>query len=344
MPKFILSKSIVLDQYKKLEDYADIVSYSAKTNPAVGKILEKDTNCVFSVHLNNELRNINDWSRVFFLVQAITTDQLEELIQKGVKWFVVDNEEDLSTIITYLNRNDVQLNLLLRLKLQQHTIRTEKYYLFGMEAEIIKKHLKKIREDEELSKKMLSLGVHFHRTTQNMSEWNMKYEVEEMLGDVLEHIDIINIGGGIPSKYANTNADVIKGVLKKILEFKEWSNKNNIKLMIEPGRFIAAPAIKLQTKILQIHGNTIIADASVYSGDLDALIVPVKLLVEGELSKEEGDPFIIKGITPCQLDLFRYRVYLKNPKKGDTLTFLNAGAYNFASDFCELDKIETEIK
>ena len=115
--------------------------------------------------------------------------------------------------------------------------------------------------------------------------------------------------------------------------------------MMEPGRFIAAPAGKLHTTISQLYDNNIIVDASVYNSDMDAIIVPVKLLVEGELQKTdpEASPFIIKGSTPCSLDLFRYRVYLKDPKPGDALIFLNAGAYNFSSDFCDLEKLETKI-
>ena len=41
------------------------------------------------------------------------------------------------------------------------------------------------------------------------------------------------------------------------------------------------------------------------------------------------------------MDLFRYRAYLKNLKVGDKLVFLNVGAYNFTTDFCDLEKIET---
>ena len=48
-------------------------------------------------------------------------------------------------------------------------------------------------------------------------------------------------------------------------------------------------------------------------------------------------------MTPCSMDLFRYRVYLDNPKVGDELVFLNAGAYNFRTDFCDLEEIETEV-
>ena len=51
----------------------------------------------------------------------------------------------------------------------------------------------------------------------------------------------------------------------------------------------------------------------------------------------------LQGITPCSMDLFRYRVYLKNPKIGDELIFLNAGAYNFTTDFCDLEKLKVEI-
>ena len=114
--------------------------------------------------------------------------------------------------------------------------------------------------------------------------------------------------------------------------------------MIEPGRFIAAPSGRLVAEIVRIYDNNIIVNASVYNSDMDALIVPVKLLVKGELDKKEGKPFVIKGMTPCSMDLFRYRVYLNNPKEGDEIVFLNAGAYNFSTDFCNLDKIKTIIK
>ena len=180
-----------------------------------------------------------------------------------------------------------------------------------------------------------------------MAEWNLQYEIEEMFGEeVLEKVDLINIGGGIPSEYANTNTEVVEGVLEKIKNLRRWLNERNIQLMVEPGRYIAASSGKLATKIISVYENNLVVDASVYNSDMDALIVPVKLLVEGELGKndEGAKPYVIKGITPCSMDLFRYRVYLKNPKEGDEIVFLNAGAYNFATDFCDLKKINMEIK
>ncbi len=76
---------------------------------------------------------------------------------------------------------------------------------------------------------------------------------------------------------------------------------------------------------------------------MDSLVVPIKLLVEGELEEGEGRPYVIKGISPDSMDIFRYRVYLDNPKVGDKLVFLNAGAYNYYCDLCNYEKPKTVV-
>jgi len=338
--KFILSKKKVLEQYEKVKQAANVVSYSSKTNQDVTKILEQETDCLFSVHRFNELKHVKDMSRIIFLAQAWDEAFIKKLIDMKINFFVVDNETDLDVLLSFLEKNNAEIKLLLRLKLKEHSVRTERYFVFGLGSDVINKKIKELRNNPKIKR----LGVHFHRKTQNMSEWNLKYEISNLFNeDVLKMIDVINIGGGIPSVYANTNEDVIPGIFEKIKEFKGWLKTFDTKMIIEPGRFIAAPSCKLKTQIKAIHENNIIVNASVYNTDMDALIVPVKLLVEGELEKTQGEPYIIKGYTPCSMDLFRYRVYLKDPKVGDEIIFLNAGAYNFTTDFCDLEKLETEI-
>jgi len=335
-PKFIISKKVVLQKYNEVKELCDYISYSSKTNPIVTNILENNTNSMFSIHLVNELKNVQDKSRVFFLAQAWNEQLIQKLLSMGIKNFVVDNEPDLDTFLNYIKDKENDITLFLRMKLKENTLKTERYFVFGMTSEIINKRIQKINN--------VKLGVHFHRKTQNMAEWNLQYELSHYLTkESLQKISIINIGGGLPSEYANTNVNVIPSIKKKIKEFKEWIDQYNIQLMIEPGRFIAAPAGKLQTQIIGIHGNNIIVNVSIYNSDLDALIVPVKLKVENELTKETGQPYVIKGITPCSMDLFRYRVYFNEPKIGDTITFINAGAYNFSTEFCDLEKLKTEI-
>lgn len=337
-PKFIISKSKVLEQYNKLIDLSDIISYSSKTNPIISSILEKETNCMFSIHLTNELKNIENKSRIYFLAQAWNEKTIKQLINQKIKNFIIDNEADLNILLKYLNTSNKKINLFLRMKLKENTIKTEKYFVFGINSDRINQLVPELKQNPNINE----IGIHFHRKTQNIAEWSLQREIENTLSkETLNTITHLNIGGGLPSIYANTNEKVFYGIFEKIKQLKSYLNKKNIKLIIEPGRFIAAPSCKLKTTITRIYENNIIINASVYNSDMDALIVPVKLLIEGEL--ESGTAYAIKGMTPCSLDLFRYKVYLDNPKEGDTITFLNAGAYNFTSDFCDLDKIETKI-
>jgi ornithine decarboxylase len=59
---------------------------------------------------------------------------------------------------------------------------------------------------------------------------------------------------------------------------------------------------------------------------------------------EEGIEYTLKGCTPDSADIFRYKVKLKDPKVGGKIYFINAGAYNFHSEFMDLNKIKYEIK
>ncbi|MCC7552040.1 decarboxylase [Candidatus Micrarchaeota archaeon] len=347
MAKFILHKSKVFEQYNLIKKKADLVSYSFKTNQEVGEILEIGTDCFFSIHTIESLEKIKDKKRVWFFAQAWDNKEIEKLLSLGVESFVIDNLKDLELIFEILKEKDIKINLLLRMRLKEHTIHTGKHFVFGMYSETINNKIKEIRENSEFNKKINKLGIHFHRKTQNVSEWNLKQELEDILDKkTLENIDYINIGGGLPSIYKNFSSDILIDIFDKIKETKEWFNKNNIKMIIEPGRFIAAPCIELETSIKNIYNDNIIVNASVYNSAMDTFIAHIRLLIKDELNTKDKDakPYTIKGCTPDSLDIFRYRIYLKDPKIGDKIIFLNAGAYNFHTNFCNLPKIQTEIK
>ncbi len=340
-PRFILSRKIAVQQYKTMKSMADSVSYSFKTNKNVGIVLRDSTKSFFSVHSEKSVDMLDCPERIWFFAQAWNRDEITSLIQdKGIKNFVVDNRNDLDELIKFFdNRNEHEkINILLRMRLKEHTIHTGKHYVFGMYSTQIIELIPFLRKKKYISK----LGVHFHRKTQNISEWSLKYELENTLPiKILEHIDIVNIGGGIPSKYKNFSADVQKNIFDRIKELRTWLKKYNINMIIEPGRFIAAPSVRLEAEILNIYNNNIIINCSIYNGVMDTFISYIRLVVEGELSK--GDAYTIKGKTPDSMDIFRYRVFLKKPKKGDKIVFLNAGAYTFSTDFCGLDPIKTVI-
>lgn len=340
-PRFILSRKKVFEQYEKAKKLSDLVSYSSKTNPEITKILEASTDSLFSIHSIHELKNITNKKRIIYLAQGWDEKEITFLVKEKIFRFVVDNIIDLKILKGFILKNpSFKLDLFLRLKLKENTLKTERYFVFGFSSDFINKEIPELRKIPGIS----HLGIHFHRKTQNLSEWNLKEEIEDTIEkETFDKIDFLIMGGGLPSIYTNTNMKVFEGIFSKIKNFKNWLNGFGIKLIIEPGRFISAPAVKLETNIKAIYENNIIIDASVYNGDLDAIVVPVKLLVENEVEKGKGKAYSIKGITPCSMDLFRYRTYLKEPKVGDKLVFLNAGAYNFTTDFCDLPKIKTFI-
>ncbi len=340
--RFVLSKKKVLEKYNEIKEIADVVSYSYKTNIEVGKILEEKTDCFFSVHTIEDFKTLKDPQRVWYFSQAWDEDELSILFNRRIDKFVVDNENDLNTLISYIEKNKKKISLLLRMKLKENTIHTGKHFVYGMYSKKVNKYLHVLRRNKNIEK----IGIHFHRKTQNVSEWEIKEELEDTIDkDNWKNIDYVNIGGGLPAEYKNFNVSIIKNIVYKIKELKEWLNNQNIKMIIEPGRFIAAPSVKLEANIKSIYDNNIIIDCSVYNAAMDTFVAHIRLLVEGELDDNlgKGIPYTIKGNTPDSMDIFRYRVFLDKPKIGDKIVFLNAGAYNYTTDFCNLTKIDTCI-
>ncbi len=331
--KFILSREKVFEQLEIVQNISDEVSYSVKTNIEVAKVLEG--NCWFSVHSLQNLMLLEDKSKVWFFGQGWNNELVKKLLDLGVSSFVVDNENDLKVLMDNANK---KINLLLRMRLKEHTIHTGKHFVFGFSSERINQLI------PELKDKVNKLGIHFHRKTQNVSEWSLKEELlDSISSENLSKLDYVNIGGGIPAQYKNFRKEVIDYIFKKIKELKEFLNSQNIKMIIEPGRFIAAPSVNLECSVVNVYGNNVIVNASVYNSAMDTFVANIRLLVEDEVENSEYC-YVIKGFTPDSLDIFRYKVcFDKELKVGDKIVFLNAGAYNYSSNYFNLEKVETEV-
>ena len=294
-----------------------------------------------------------------FFAQGWNDSDIKKILELGCNSFVIDNDSDLDILLNFIRGEEfenkfnakIKINIFLRMRLKEHTVHTGKHFVFGFYSDRVNQLIPSLRENKNIK----MLGVHFHRKTQNVSEWSLKQELEQSLDkSTLETLDYVNIGGGIPYIYKNFRSGVIDSIFGKIQELREWLKNYNIKLIAEPGRFIAAPSVKLICYVNNIYGDNIIVNCSIYNSAMDTFIANIRLLVDGELeekndeqknkTREHGIPFTIKGITPDSMDIFRYRVYLKGtPKIGDEIIFLNAGAYNFSTEFCRLEKLTTIV-
>ena len=337
-PKFILSKKKLLEQVEILKNLGLKISYSYKTNKEVGNLLQEVSDVDFSIHSKKEIEMVEDKSRIWFFTQAESENELKIILAKGIRNFVVDNEIDLEKILNVIKKLKVRINLSLRMKFQEHRIGTGKYFVYGMNSKKVNEIISEIKDNEFIGK----LGIHIHRKSQNTSEWEIKQELKDSLSEEsLERINFLNLGGGLPTKYRGYTLEVLDYIFKKIKNAKDFLKEKNIETYIEPGRFLAGPCIKLETEIIQIQNKNIVINTTIYNCALDTVLTGTKMLVEGEL--DNGISYLIKGNSPTRDDIFRYKVKLRNPKVGDKIVFLNAGAYNYTTDFFGGKKLGTEI-
>lgn len=340
---FILSKSIVKKQLDKVLSLGVKVSFSFKTNPIVAKIIEENNwDCEFSSHTPGPIDVIKNKSKIWFFTQGTTIEQIKEVLDKGVRMFVIDNVVDFKLFDSVINvpKYDNEITVLFRIKMKEFTVRTGRYYVYGMSSDEANKLIKENYDKNYIKK----IGIHFHRKTQNISEWSIKEELQDSIG-CWDKINIVNIGGGLPIKYKNSSDFNMDYIFNKIKSLKKYLDKKNIELYIEPGRFISGPAVKLECFVTSVVEKTIFVNCSVYNSFPDSIIFNLKLLVSGEIDNENIRPYLIKGCTPCSMDIFRYKVrFDKEIKAGDKITFINVGAYNFHTDFMWLEKIKTIIK
>jgi len=353
LAKFIVYKGKIKEQYKKIKEVSDIVSYSYKTNPFIGdlmeEILKEEINrevLWFSINTKYTMFKKDFKAKILYFLQGDKENELKKILEK-TNLFVVDNTNDLNKLLKLLGSKEV--TLFLRVKIREHTVNTGKYFVYGFRALEAKKLI-----EELYSKENLTLGIHFHRKTQNIGEWYLKEDFEELFYDIIDKINFVNIGGGFPWHYVNSYPD-LNSIFKKVKEFKEFLNKNNIKLITEPGRFIAAPAVELEAEVLNVYEGNVVLDCSLFNAYIDTYIYHIRLPVKGEIKKEEVKnlikqgkkvySYLLKGYTPDSIDIFRYKVYLdKELKIGDKIIFENCGAYNFHCDFQDLPRIKYEVK
>lgn len=336
---FTLSKSKLASQLKILTDLNLKVSYSYKTNRQIGDILQDNPNVNLSVHAQEELEMIKDKSKISFFTQAESIKELKKIIQKGIKTFVIDNEIDLQNLLQSAKELETKINISIRMKFGEHRIGTGKYFVYGLPSTKVNRLIQELKDNPQIQ----DLGIHIHRKSQNTSEWEIVEELKDSIDEnTLKIIKSVNLGGGLPVEYKSYTNSTLPYILKKISTAKEFLDQHNIETIIEPGRFLAAPPIKLHTNIIQLQDQILILNTTIYNCALDTILTETKMLVEEEV--KTGNDYLLKGNSPTRDDIFRYKIKLdQEPKIGDEITFINAGSYNYTTDFFGYKKLETKI-
>lgn len=356
-PCFILDRTIVRDKLKEFRyNFEGEIAYSLKTNPhpEIVRIVNNigNTFTVCSLEELSQLHEIiGDSSRVIYLSPSLDEEELKEALQFGVKRVSLDSPAQVELVDKYKNRLDeVFVRVSTASMIKKEDFPYEKHSFLGMTLEDV------VTELERFEPPPLKIGLHNHLSSQNTDIESWRQNLQVIYGltrDLKEkgiNLNSLNLGGGFPVSYTKTAPSLNK--IRQIVRRYQQEMRSlypDLEFIFEPGRYIVAESVALVTRVMQqkrfSDKNILVVDSSAYNSYMDAMLVglelPCKTINPEKTDNTNTEKYTIRGRSPCSLDILRREVNLPKTEVGDYIIFLNAGAYNFASDFVSLEKPKT---
>ncbi len=363
-PVYIYSEKAFLNNYKELKNAfsgaSPIICFSVKSNSnlSVLRSLAQEGSgfdVVSGGELYRALQAGADPQNIVFAGIGKTPQEIKYALDNKILMFNVESEAELETINAIAGNSKTTAIVALRLnpdvdpKTHAKTTTGKKENKFGIDLGIAEKI---VMEAEKYNSVQIR-GLHVHLGSPIMTP-EPYVQALEKISDFLSichkcslPIEYLNIGGGYCISYTGESvcspADYAREILPVVKAL-------NLKLLMEPGRFIVGSAGILVTKVLYNKNSSfgkrfIICDAAM--NDLirptlyDAFhrIWPVNSKVPmPEVIKQENftipQPDLIMAdiVGPvCESsDVFAKDRFIPEVKEGDLLSIFNAGAYGFS--------------
>lgn len=336
-PLLILDCDVLRKQYRQLSralpDVDLYFAIKALPNVTVLKTLYRE-GCNFDLATQGEIHLLE--SNFISPQKTIHTHPIKRdvdiraALRFGCTTFVVDNEFELEKFVRYRER----VGLLLRLSFVNPDALINLSKKFGLAADQALAFIQKAR-DLGLHIKGLSfhVGSQCKQPDAHVNAINICAKlIEECRGKMGIPMRTLDIGGGFPTSYdgsgmgIDTFCEPIRAALGKLPE--------NIRVIAEPGRFIAAPAM---TCVASVIGKAVrdnktwyYLDDGVYgsfSGQIfDHVRYPIFALKEGPAS-----PCVLAGPTCDSIDVIAEDIQLPVLETGDLIVAPMMGAYTSAT-------------
>ncbi|MBR5370301.1 MAG: hypothetical protein IK137_03245 [Bacilli bacterium] len=261
---FLINKSTIIHNYNNYSKTGNVY-YPLKTN--TNKIVLKtlienfknnDGFLISNLDHFNILNLLNVPSEKMCYINVLSSDDtIKYLYDKGVRFFVFDNNKSLKEFMEYANLTEC------RIALRLNTMEVFNDTLMHLGASTIE--CKEMLD--ELNNKCKSIGISFYLQTKVKNE---KDSLERMLNHIQEsfkdyNIDFLSLAG--LKKYEEINTKSIDET-KNIMHLKE--------IILEPGKYLVGDSIDIITKVIRIkrinNKNIIIIKNGIYSGLLDIVL------------------------------------------------------------------------
>lgn len=346
-PFYLYSYKTLVDHYKKIQSafrpVRPLICFSMKANSSLAVIRTLVKNGAgLDIVSGGELYKARmagvDPSKVVYAGVGKRRDEIEDAIRFGIFFFNSESEEELGEIQKAASRLKKKVNVAIRIN-PDVIPKTHAYIATG-------KGESKFGLDFETAHKIFNArwrypnlninGVHVHIGSQilNASPFETAIKkVLEFLRDCKISVDYFNIGGGLGIIYSVENPQTAKEFATKIMPLLK---KSGLKIILEPGRFIAGNSGILVTKVIYTKRTPRNKFVIVDSGMSDLIrpslyeayhkIVPVHVRADSSDTAEK-----IEVVGPiCETgDFLGKDRYLPQLLPGDLLAVMGAGAYGF---------------
>ncbi|MCM8801448.1 MAG: diaminopimelate decarboxylase [Candidatus Omnitrophica bacterium] len=350
-PLYVYSYHTILGHFIKLKiafkKSKPLICYSVKANSnlAILRALVKEGAGLDIVSGGELFRAIKVGcppERIVYAGVGKTEKEIKEAIKIGILFFNVESISELENINGISKRLNKITNVAIRINPDVEP-KTHRFITtgrltnkFGVDFKTAYKILK-MRKDF----KFLNIsGLHIHIGSQITSPLPYVSAIGKLLNFIRKlrkegiELEYLNIGGGLGIIYNKETPQTAEEFAKRLLPLLK---KSNLKIIMEPGRFIVGNAGVLVTKVLYIKSTSkkkfVIVDAGMNDLIRPALydayhnILPLKMIPQRKGNAQKVD---IVGPICESADFFAKNRTIPKLKENHYLAIMGAGAYGFS--------------
>lgn len=249
----------------------------------------------------------------------------------GIRAFALDTEDELAKILEE-TQGAGDLELFVRVAVPAKNSRIPLERKFGVAGDAAARLLMKTRQAAA------GLGIAFHvgsQTTTPEAFTTALAEVQKLIAKAGVVVDAIDVGGGFPARYADSEPEPMSAFMQAIDSgIERLPVAERCRVLCEPGRALVAEAESVIVRVDARRGNELFINDGGYGALFDAthlgFVFPARAL--GEVKRPDAlAPFELWGPTCDSIDRMPGPFLLPaSIKEGDYIEIGNIGAYGRA--------------
>jgi diaminopimelate decarboxylase len=354
-PLYVYSAGQILDRYKLFSeafshrDHLICYSVKANSNLSILKLLA-DKGSGFDIVSGGELERILEVDkkaarRVVFSGVGKTAPEIDLALAARILIFNVESESEVALLAERARKQKVRARVALRVNPDVFA-ETHPYISTGLREHKFGIDIKLARSVYQLAKQSrfldpVGISVHIGSQIQTAEPFGAALEavanlIRELQTDGIR-IKFVDAGGGLGIDYlpSSSSFDPVAAMGKYAAALERSLGELDVRLLLEPGRFLVAQAGALLARVLYVKRNGaktfVITDAGMNDLIRPALyqayheIVPV-------IQDASSKPATVDIVGPvCETgDFFARDRVLPEVKEGDLVAILDTGAYGMS--------------